>query len=219
MEAVTPKAYLCADFIACEGGKSYDVISGGSNGSVYLWRAGCLTATAVVCRGPLTCLQIIGTRVICGGAGGVVKVLDGRTLTSIRVFNVTGVATQDLNSSFGGRLSSGTMPSRSQSRGSSSSRAKSAGYSSTGSRPDTIKSTALTADNLIADASITSLTVCEDRRSAKGVRLSAVASTAAGVTLRIDIEDDEGVIDAILYCHSGAVNGVARWGSSHSVSN
>lgn len=109
--------YLCHGFIPCDDkDKSCDLVAGGSNGVVYLFRKAVCSAFAQVLRGKVTCLEvatgshlgelgrgficlfcmisIITTypplcvsadcKVVCGGAGGVLKVLDGRTLAVLQ---------------------------------------------------------------------------------------------------------------------------------------
>jgi WD40 repeat protein len=89
--AAAPKTYTCADFIACED-KTYDLVTGGSNGVVYLWRRGQLVTTQTLWRGKVSCLVIQDDRVYCGGAGGMVKLLDGRTLATLQMCALLGLS-------------------------------------------------------------------------------------------------------------------------------
>lgn len=86
----SPKSYTCCDFLACED-KTFDLITGGSNGGVYLWRRGNLLATQQLWRGKVQCLVVHGDKVYVGGAGGLLKVLDGRTLTSLKTCALLGL--------------------------------------------------------------------------------------------------------------------------------
>ena len=65
------KVYTCCAFSPCAD-KSYDVIAGGSNGVVYLWRAGVLSASAQAIKGGVLCLAVQSERVFCGGAKGTI---------------------------------------------------------------------------------------------------------------------------------------------------
>ena len=56
---------------------------------VYLYRAGTVVAAAQAFRAKVRCLVVGGgDRVYCGGGGGVVKVLDARTLATMQSFNL-----------------------------------------------------------------------------------------------------------------------------------
>ncbi len=82
------KAYLCCGFVPCED-RTQDLVAGGSNGMVYLYRAGTVVAAAQAFRSKVRCLVVGGgDRVYCGGGGGVVKVLDARTLATMQSFNL-----------------------------------------------------------------------------------------------------------------------------------
>ena len=87
---VAAKTYLCAAFLSCDD-KTYDLVAGGSNGAMYLWKKGKLVTTSQVLRGKVSSLVTCGDRVYCGGGGGVVKILDGRTLNTIQQFNLIAV--------------------------------------------------------------------------------------------------------------------------------
>lgn len=51
--------YLCHGFIACDDkDKSFDLVAGGSNGVVYLFRKAACTVFAQVLRGKVTCLEV-----------------------------------------------------------------------------------------------------------------------------------------------------------------
>lgn len=82
-----PKAYLCCGFVYCED-KTYDLVAGGSNGALYLFRAGAVATTAQVFRSKVRCLVVSGDRVYCGGGGGVLKVVDARTLSTLQQFTL-----------------------------------------------------------------------------------------------------------------------------------
>jgi hypothetical protein len=98
-----PKDFTCVDFCAYADGANstvsagnayvsqFDVIAGmlcfdfyssfvnslilgGSNGALYVWRKCVLTNAAMIIKGGVTCLQIRGERVYCGGVRGLIKV-------------------------------------------------------------------------------------------------------------------------------------------------
>ena len=85
--ATAAKAYLCCAFVACED-RTFDLVAGGSNGIVYLFRAGAVVATCQAFRAKVRVLVVGGDRVYCGGGGGIVKILDARTLTIMQQFNL-----------------------------------------------------------------------------------------------------------------------------------
>ncbi len=80
-----PKVYTCVDFAPCAD-KTSDVVAGGSNGIVYLFRKGQCIEFANAIRGGVRCLQVAGDMVCCGGKGGTVVCLNVRTLASIYSF-------------------------------------------------------------------------------------------------------------------------------------
>eukprot|EP01038_Epipyxis_sp_PR26KG_P012826 gene12826-17196_t len=86
-QVTAAKVYLCCAFSLCED-KSYDFIAGGSNGVIYLWRRGVIVSFCQAIRGRVQCLVIFGDRIYCGGAGGVMKVLDARTLTCFQEYTL-----------------------------------------------------------------------------------------------------------------------------------
>ena len=215
VDITQPKSYLCAAFVLSENRSLFDVVTGGSNGTVYLWRNGNLIANAAVCRGPLNSVQVYGNNIYCGGAGGIVKVVEARTLSTLRTYNLGNVAQADLSTGSSSRASTpaaGVRP-MSASRGrAGSGRPKSA---SVGARPksatDLAGQPSGSSASRGADTSISALTICEDRRSKRGVVLSGIALTSAGVAIHIDFESegDDG-LSPLFYYHFGAVNGVAR---------
>lgn len=97
------KAYLCCAFVACED-RTFDLVTGGSNGMIYLFRAGTVVATAQAFKSKVRCLVVGGDRVYCGGGGGMVKILDARTLTVMQSFNLLPL---DTPASSAAKLSSG----------------------------------------------------------------------------------------------------------------
>lgn len=86
-----PKAYTCCDFIPCED-KSFDLVTGGSNGQVAIWRRGVAVTAITAWRGRVQVLIVAGDKVIVGGAAGLIKVLDGRTLSSLKEIRLYGDA-------------------------------------------------------------------------------------------------------------------------------
>jgi hypothetical protein len=77
--------------VACED-KTFDMVAGGSNGVVYLYRRGVLTVFIQALRGKVQCLAVINDRVCIGGTGGKLKILDGRTLITLHDFSLLGVS-------------------------------------------------------------------------------------------------------------------------------
>lgn len=90
-QVAAPKVYTCAEFLACED-KTYDVVTGGSNGVVYLWRRGQLVSSQSLWKGKVSCMVVQEDRVFCGGAGGMIKLLDGRTLATLQVCALLGLS-------------------------------------------------------------------------------------------------------------------------------
>lgn len=89
--------------MACED-RTFDLVTGGSNGALYLFRAGTVVAVAQAFKSKVRCLVVAGDRVYCGGGGGVVKILDARTLTVMQSFNLLPL---DTAASSAAKLSSG----------------------------------------------------------------------------------------------------------------
>ena len=191
-------------------------MTGGRNGNVYLWRNGTLIANAAICKGPLNCVQVYGYSIFCGGAGGVVKVVEARTLSTLKAYSLGTIAQMDLPNSSSARASisaSGGRPiSASRGRIGGGRRPRS---SSVGAIPKSSTEAAgqplVNMSTRAADTSVTALTICEDRRSKRGVVLSAVALTSVGVAIHIDFESEgEEGLYPLFYYHCGAVNAVAR---------
>ncbi len=74
-----PKIYTAVDFAPCSD-KTSDIIAGGSNGIVYLFRKGKCIAYQNAIKGGVRCLQVSGDTVVCGGKAGSVVCLNIRTL-------------------------------------------------------------------------------------------------------------------------------------------
>ena len=85
--ATAPKTYLCCAYIPCDD-KTYDFVAGGSSGVVFLWRRGVVMAHVQACRGGVTSMMVCGDKIYCGGAGGVIKALDIRTLAVMQQFSL-----------------------------------------------------------------------------------------------------------------------------------
>lgn len=83
------KCYTCALFVPCED-KSFDMIASGTNGYVYLIRKGVVTIAAQVIKGRVHMMTAHQDRLYCGGSNGIIKILDVRTLSTIRQFNLLG---------------------------------------------------------------------------------------------------------------------------------
>ena len=82
VQVKAPKTYTCCGFIANQD-KTFDVVTGGSNGIVYLWRKGACVSFTQAIRGSVNCMQVVADKIFCGGAKSIMKVLDGRTLDII----------------------------------------------------------------------------------------------------------------------------------------
>ena len=185
---------------------------------MYLWRAGALVCAAAVCKGYLSSLQVVGGRVFCGGAGGVVKVLDARTLTVTQVLSVAAAAARDLGApsvSIGvagsARPGSAGTP-RSASRSASAPRPR----SSSGNLSQPPAATPAGPASGV-DSSVVGLAVAVDRRSVRGARMGVLVTTAAGVALRLDVDADgststEAPIAVLFHYHVGCVDALARFG-------
>ena len=80
-----PKVYTCVDFSMCAD-KTSDIITGGSNGVVYLFRKGKCIAFQNAIKGGVRCLQVSGDLVCCGGKSGGIVCLNVRTLAINQAF-------------------------------------------------------------------------------------------------------------------------------------
>lgn len=216
MDVAAPKSYLCADFIVNDNKNIFDIVSGGSNGIAYLWRNGSLIAHTAVCKGPLSSVRTKGSRVICGGAGGIVKVLDARTLSSLQAYSLSNITNMDIRPS---SASSGEQLRSREQRPVSSGRRGLGGVrprsSSVGNRPSSAAGPSGQSRILPSirglETNITSLAICEDRRSRRGIVLTVVALTSAGVAVSVDLESPgEEALSPLFFYHNGAVNSVAR---------
>jgi WD40 repeat protein len=83
------KIYTCCAFLP-NVDKTNDLIAGGSNGVVYLWKQGqCVTFSQCI-RGGVKCLSIVGDKLICGGTSGGIKLLDARSLATVFSYTLEG---------------------------------------------------------------------------------------------------------------------------------
>lgn len=57
-----------------------DLVSGGSNGYVYLWRGKECANVLKVSSSPIRAMQVVGVYLLIGCDGGVVKILQGNLL-------------------------------------------------------------------------------------------------------------------------------------------
>jgi hypothetical protein len=107
------KVFTCCEFVSCQD-KSFDLVAGGSNGTIFLWKKGALTASAQVLRGRITvvALSVGQDRLFVGGIGGQLKVIDSRTLATTASFDLLG---------------SGPSPSKGSGRPASAGRPRTAG--------------------------------------------------------------------------------------------
>ncbi len=96
-----PKTYLSVVFVPCaagggavarESGRSvepYDIVTGGDNGYVQLWRrASCIASICIFPNGNVNCLYLLNAKVICGGSNGEVAVLQSTTLQVTKTISV-----------------------------------------------------------------------------------------------------------------------------------
>lgn len=112
-----PKTYTCLDFAPCADGIS-DVLAGGSNGVVYLFRKTQCIAFQNAIRGGVKCLQVSGDSVYVGGANDIVKILNVRSLSVLQSFRVSSLET-DINTNVQVCVSSARAVSASKRPGSS----------------------------------------------------------------------------------------------------
>lgn len=82
------KVFTCVDFAPCAD-RTSDVLAGGSNGLVYLYRQGRCVAFQNCIKGGITCLQTAGDIVVAGGVAGVVKCMNVRTLAVTMSFRTS----------------------------------------------------------------------------------------------------------------------------------
>jgi len=88
------KVYTCCEFLGGTDGSS-DLVAGGNNGIVYLYRKAVCVAVCNAIKGGVKCLTVFGggggsdndLSVCVGGANGGVKVLCGRTLAVLLACN------------------------------------------------------------------------------------------------------------------------------------
>lgn len=90
----SPEEYLCIAYILCDNG-SCDVVTGGSNGFLYLWREGILVACSrppskagtapPKSIGKVNCIRVLNKdMLLCGGRGEELHIFDGRTLVKLK---------------------------------------------------------------------------------------------------------------------------------------
>ncbi len=111
---------------------------------VYLWRKGTLTAHSQAMKGKIQVMVVYADKVYCGGMGGVVRVLDARTLTAYRQYNLCGdpnPITPKPASSGGSGVSGGVGRPRSASAGPAGRRPSSASASAVTARAREVKPT------------------------------------------------------------------------------
>lgn len=87
MNCKPAKIYTCSAYITGID-KNIDVIVGGSNGLVYLFRLAECVVFCQAIKGGVSTLQVVGDKVVCGGARGCIKLLDGRTLSTLATCNL-----------------------------------------------------------------------------------------------------------------------------------
>lgn len=93
-----PKLYACCGFVpittatasssSTSADIAQDLIAGGSNGYVYLYRKGECVATSAAIKGGVKSIAIHGSYAFIGGASSSIKVLDIRTLATMLSVNV-----------------------------------------------------------------------------------------------------------------------------------
>lgn len=158
-----------------------DLVAGGSNGAVYLWRRGgteFVSAAKAIPAGGVCCLAVHGDLLCCGGAGGVVRILDVRTLAVITGYSVLSLGLYPANKTGSAGASSGSLFARPRSASTtpssrlSTARSSSTSRLSTASRPSTAQSTSYSS---VANRS----SVSNLRSSRLGYRPSSLAIRSA----------------------------------------
>eukprot|EP01035_Chromulina_nebulosa_P020318 gene20318-26374_t len=94
----TPKKFLCIEYITRQFGSLttetpanaiVDVITGGDNGVLYVWRYGVLYSFNSICRdGSINALSLTDNLIICGLSNGSIVLVDNDKLTTINKFSV-----------------------------------------------------------------------------------------------------------------------------------
>ena len=93
--ADVPSEFTCIDYIDQASG-AIDVITGGDNGYVYLWRScQCVRAFAVMpghIPGPVLSLRVHGSMICAVGSKGVVKLIDCSTMETQEEYSTLTIA-------------------------------------------------------------------------------------------------------------------------------
>ena len=90
------------DAPAPRGSSSLYALTGGDNGGLFMWKAATCVRGAIIVPGGIYSLAAFGgDKVVCGGAQGVVKVVDCRTFAVLQVFSVL-TPSRDLEAHVGG---------------------------------------------------------------------------------------------------------------------
>lgn len=204
-----PKIYTCCQFLVIgnpgSADSGADLVAGGSNGYVYLFRQGKCIASVGAIKGGVNCMATLGTILVCGGAGGLLKLLDGRSLSSIATIDV-------FSSSISGRNVKTSSSNRPRSVSSASSRRSSDDASSTSSslRPQT--SNAAVSNS----ASVTGVVALAGSGRVALQAAYALVSLSSGVMVRVALgkylssstADTNGIVP-LFWFHTGALYGLA----------
>ena len=106
-----PRIYTCCEFILSSASSSSssssmksksgsdlgeDLIVGGSNGYVYLYRRGECVAYCAAVKGGVKCLTVHSSYIFVGGASPFLKVLDIRSLSQIISFDISSTLTSTI---------------------------------------------------------------------------------------------------------------------------
>lgn len=83
------KVYTCCEFVPTADKGACDVLVGGSNGVVYGYRRGVCFQSANIIRGGVSHMALAGEHLVCGGAGGVIRLIDCRTLASVLIVSTS----------------------------------------------------------------------------------------------------------------------------------
>jgi hypothetical protein len=214
-----PKVYTCCQFLAVGSSSSdtgADLVAGGSNGYVYLYRQGKCIAGVGAVKGGVTCITVLGSVLICGGASGLLKLLDGRTLSSISSIDIYPAATPGR----GLKSSASSQRPRSASSARSSSRRGSDDSSSISSSSVKAAPAASDANCAASSVSVTGIVAIAGSGRVAQQAAYALVSLSSGVMLRVALgshlsssssssSSAAADINPLFWFHSGSVYGLA----------
>jgi len=103
-QVTAAKVYNCCEFVPTADKGACDVLVGGSNGVVYGYRRGVCFQSANVIRGGVSHMSLAGDHLVCGGAGGVIRLVDCRTLASVLIVSTSEDPPKSLSRAGGGQV-------------------------------------------------------------------------------------------------------------------